>query len=327
MGEGVESFARREGKSLKRPIPTWITCFDLGFETPRDVELLEGVESGQDTGTGDTSEDIGTSALHHGHEALVLHDLHGAVDGALVLDGGSGGHHHTTTNGVNGVGHQTGSDGHTVAQAEGKEQPSIGTEEDGLQRVVETEVHSTVNENADARDDESTVQTLDTVGLDGLGVDIDETLVLALTALALGVVSETGTGVIEGVDEEQGQGSGASSGQNVGAELLGVSSVFGDVEGGLYFVLEGEVEGLRREITQAVGQVTSPQRVNALVLDGPGGAVDDALVGLVETPLTDHLILILDEQLDALDGGGGRLGHDGGNAGKGEILGESQLLA
>ena len=65
-------------------------------ETPREVELLECVEPGQDTGAGDTSEDVGAGALHHRHEALVLHNLHGAVDGALVLDSGSRGHHHTT---------------------------------------------------------------------------------------------------------------------------------------------------------------------------------------------------------------------------------------
>jgi len=108
--------------------------------------------------------------------------MHGAVDGALVLDRGSRGHHHTTPNGVNGVGHETRSDGDTVSQAEGQQQTGVGSEKDGLQGVVETEVHTTVHENTDARDDESSVETLDTVGLEGLGVDVDETLVLASLA-------------------------------------------------------------------------------------------------------------------------------------------------
>merc|ERR1711989_66438 len=129
-------------------------------KTPGDVEMTSGIETGQDTSTGDTSEDVGAGALHHGHEALVLHDLNGAIDGALVLDGRSGGHHHTTTDGVNGVGHQAGGDGDTVSQAEGQEQPGIGSQENGLQRIVETEVHSTVDEDTDARDDESSVETL-----------------------------------------------------------------------------------------------------------------------------------------------------------------------
>jgi len=295
-------------------------------KTPADVKLLEGVESGQDTGAGDASEDVGTGALHHGHEALVLHDLHGAVDGALVLDGRSGGHHHTTTDGVDGVRHQSGGDGDAVAQAEGEEETGVGAEQDGLERIVETEVHSAINEDADAGDDEASVETLDAVGFEGLGVDVDETLVLALAAFALGVVGQTRTGVVERVDEEKRERTGATAGQDVGRELLDVGSVLGNVEHGLHLILEGEVERLRWEVTQAIGQVTAPQRVDALVLDGSGGAIDDAAVGLVQTALTDHLILILDEELDTLDRSGGRLGHDGGDTRKGEILGKSQLL-
>jgi len=295
-------------------------------QTPSDVELLEGVETGEDTGAGDAAKNVGAGTLHHGHEALVLQDLNGAVDGALVLDGGAGGHHHTTTNGVDGVGHQTGSDGDTIAQAEGQEQSGVGSQKDGLEGIVEAEVHSTVDEDADAGNDEASVEPLDTVGLEGLGVDVDETLVLTLSALALGVVGQTRTGVVEGVDEEQREGTRAATGQDVGGELLGVGSVLLNVESRLHLILEGEVERLRGEVTQAVGQVTAPQGVDALGLDGSHGAVDDAVIGLVEATLTDHLILILDEQLDALDRSGGRLGDDGGHARKREILGESQLL-
>jgi len=294
--------------------------------TPGDVELLEGIEAGQDTSASDSSKDVGSGALHHGHKALVLHDLNGAVDGALVLDGGTRGHHHTTTNGINGVGHQTGGDGDTVTQAEGKQQSGVGSQKDGLEGIVETEVHTTIDENADARDDESTVETLDAVGLEGLGVDVDETLVLTLAAFALGVVGQTRTGVVERVDEEKRERTGATAGQDVGRELLDVGSVLLNVEHGLHLILEGEVERLRWEVTQAIGQITAPQRVDALVLDGSGGAIDDAAVGLVQTALTDHLILILDEELDTLDRSGGRLGHDGGDTRKGEILGKSQLL-
>jgi len=295
-------------------------------QTPSDVELLEGVETGEDTGAGDAAKNVGAGTLHHGHEALVLQDLNGAVYGALVLDGGAGGHHHTTTNGVDGVGHQSGRNGDAVTQAEGQEQTGVGPQQDRLQRIVETEVHATIDENADARDDESTVETLDAVGLEGLGVDVDETLVLTLAAFALGVVGQTRTGVVERVHEEKREGTGAATGQDVGRELLDVGSVLLNVEHGLHLILEGEVERLRWEVTQAIGQVTAPQRVDALVLDGSGGAIDDAVVGLVQTALTDHLILILDEELDTLDRSGGRLGHDGGDTRKGEILGKSQLL-
>jgi len=184
-------------------------------DAPSDVKLLERVKTGEDAGTGDASQDVGASALHHRHEAFVLHDLNGAVDGSLVFDAGSGGHHHTTPDGVDGVGHEAGGDRHAVAQAEGEEQPGVGAEQNGLQGIVEAEVHSTVDENADARDDESSVEALDAVGLEGLGVYVDETLVLTLAAFALGVVSETGTGVVERVDEEEREGSRASAGEDV----------------------------------------------------------------------------------------------------------------
>jgi len=293
---------------------------------PSDVELLEGVETGEDTGAGDAAKNIGARALHQGHEALVLNDLHAAIDGALVLDGGSGGHHHATTNGVDGVGHQAGSDGDTVSQAEGKQQPGIGSEKNGLQGIVEAEVHSTVDENADAGNDESSVETLDAVGFDGLGVDVDETLVLTLSTLTLGVVGQTGSGVIERVDEHKGEGSRHTAGHDVGGELLGVGGVLLDVEHRLDLILEGEVESLRREVTQAIGQISSPQWVDTLTLDGSQRTVDDAIVRLVQAALTDHLILILDEQLDTLDGGGGRLGSDGGHARQGEVFNESQFV-
>ena len=161
-------------------------------QSPFDVNFLEFVESSQDTSTGNTSQDIGAGTLHHGHEALVLEDLHAAIDGAVVFDGGTGGHHHTSTNGVNGVGHKAGSNGDTPTQQEGKQDGSVFSQKDGLQGIVETEVHATVDEDTDARDDEATVQALDTVGLDGLGVDVDQAVELTLATLAFGIVSQPG---------------------------------------------------------------------------------------------------------------------------------------
>ncbi len=59
---------------------------DLLSQPPLDVELLEFVETGEDTSTSNTSENVSASTLHHGHEALVLHDLNEAVDWTLVFD-------------------------------------------------------------------------------------------------------------------------------------------------------------------------------------------------------------------------------------------------
>ena len=69
-------------------------------QPPGDVHGLELVEASEHAGTGHASQDVGAGSLHHGHEALVLEDLHAAVDGALVLDAAAGGHHHAPSDGV-----------------------------------------------------------------------------------------------------------------------------------------------------------------------------------------------------------------------------------
>lgn len=60
------------------------------------MRLLEGlaeheelglVVDGQDTGTGNTTEDVGTSTLEERLDTLAGDDLATSVDGRLVLDG------------------------------------------------------------------------------------------------------------------------------------------------------------------------------------------------------------------------------------------------
>ena len=45
-----------------------------------DVEGLDFISTGEDTGTGNTAEDVGAGSLHEGHETLGLDDLHAAVN-------------------------------------------------------------------------------------------------------------------------------------------------------------------------------------------------------------------------------------------------------
>merc|ERR1719430_2442407 len=171
--------------------------------SPCDVHLLELVETSEHTSTGNTSQDVGTSSLHHGHEAFVSQDLSAAVNRALVLDAATGGHHHTSPDSINGVGHQTSSNSHSPAEEEGESNVSTISNEDGLQGVEHAEVHATVDEDTDSRDGESSVQALDTVRLQGLHIDVNETIELALSSLALGIVSQPGSGVVKRVDEEK----------------------------------------------------------------------------------------------------------------------------
>merc|ERR1719193_1387918 len=110
-------------------------------------------------------------------------------------------------------------------------------------------------------------------------------------------------GQVKGVHEEQGQGSSSTTGGDVGGELDSRRSVLGGGEEGLNGVLEGKVQSLGGEVPQHVDKVSSPEGSNTLGGHHPLGAVKDTSVGLVQTTLLDHLVLVLDEQLDSLDGG------------------------
>merc|ERR1719225_708782 len=196
----------------------------------------------------------------------------------------------------------------------------------GLQGIEHTEVHSTVDEDTDSRDGEASVDALDTVGLQGLDVDVDETVELTLSTLAFVVVGQPGPGKVKGVHEEKGQGSSSTTGGDVGGELDGGRSVLGGGEEGLDGVLEGKVQSLGGEVPQHVGKVSSPEGSNTLGGHHPLSAVKTTGVGLVQTTLLDHLILVLDEQLDSLDGGSHSLGDTSSNPGQHEVLEEPKLL-
>jgi hypothetical protein len=168
------------------------------------------VVDGEHTGTGNTTENVGTSTLEERLDTLGGNDLAGGIHGTLVLDGLTRGHHHTTADGVERVGGDTGTGGDGPTKSErGQEVALEGTgQKDGLDRVVHTEVQTTVDNDTSNGGHETTVKTTDTVRGEGLLVDVCETVELALTTLlgGLGVVGKTGTGVVEGVDEEEGGG-------------------------------------------------------------------------------------------------------------------------
>lgn len=81
----------------------------------------------------------------------------------------------------------------------------------------------------------------------------------------------------------------------------------------LELVTEGKVQGLGREVTDDVGRVATPQREDTLIGGSAAEAVDNAVVLAVETTGLDHLILVLNEELDTLNGGGSSLGDGSGD--------------
>ena len=182
------------------------------LELLAEEEELGLVVDGQDTSTGNTTEDVGTGTLEERLDTLLGDDLAGSVHGGGVLDGLTGGHHHATTNGVKRVRGNTGTGGDGPAEQEGGEEVALKRtdKENGLDGVVHSEVETTVDNNSENGGTEATVETGNTVSGEGLAVDINETVELALTGTlgGLGVVGQTGTGVVQRVDEEEGSSTG-----------------------------------------------------------------------------------------------------------------------
>lgn len=183
------------------------------FEGLAEQEDLHLVVDGQHTSTSNTTEDVGTSTLEERLDTLLGNDLAGGIHGRLVLDSLTRGHHHTTTDGVERVRGDTGTSGDGPSEKEGGDEVTLERtdKDDRLDGVVHTEVETTVDDDTSDGRTETTVETGNTVRGEGLLVDVDQTVELTLTTSlgVLVVVGQTGTGVVEGVDEEKGSGTGS----------------------------------------------------------------------------------------------------------------------
>ena len=189
-------------------------------------------------------------------------DLDEAVPRSLVLHGLSGSHHHSPTDGVNGVGDEAGSDSDNVAQHKRYGNAGVLPQQQRLETVVESEVAASVDDDPDTGDNETPVEPHETVRLEGLGVDVDEPVELSLSTTfsrCLGIVGETGSGVVQRVHEAEREGTGCAARRDVFRERDDVGVRFAGLEESLDLVLEGKVEGLRGEVSDAVGQVSSPE--------------------------------------------------------------------
>lgn len=115
-----------------------------------------------------------------------------------------------------------------------------------------------------------------------------------------------------------------TTGGKVAHHPLGVTvTLLLEGEHGLVGVAESEVQGLGREVTDNVGSVTTPEGDDALIGGGTLEAVANTGVLVGETASLKHLILVLDEELDTLDGSGSGLRDGGGNTTHQEVDNEA----
>jgi len=292
-------------------------------------EDLQLIITSQDTSTGNGTENIGTSTLEEGFNTFLFDDHIEGLEGARVLNSLSRGHHHTTTDSINGIRSKTSTNGDTPSEHEvGKEVIFKISGEDGLDGIVHTEIETTVNDDTNARNGESSVQTLDTISGQGLSVDINETVELALSTLLgrLVIISQTGTGIVQGIDKEQRRGTSSTTRGQISGKPDPVSIlILLETEQLLEVILEGKVQGLGGEITDDVGQVSSPERDDTLLSSDTPGAIHDSLVGFSQTTALQHLILVLDQELDTLDRGSSSLGNGSGDTTHHEVNGKVDI--
>merc|ERR1712183_1108079 len=299
---------------------------DLKACSPLDVQFLELVKSSQHTSTSNTSKNVGTGSFHHGHETFILHNLDCTVNGAFVLNSTTRGHHHTSSDGVNRIGHKSSSNGNTPAKKEGQTNISTVTKEDGLESVKHAKVHATVDEDTNSRDSETSVQALDTIRFECLHIDINETIKLALTTFTLGIIGKPGSSIVKRVDKQKRHSTSSTTASNVGGKFPAIAGVFWTSKNSLDCILEGKVKSLCREVSEDIGQVSSPEGVNTLSLQYPLGAVNDTLVWFVKPSLLDHLILVLDKKFDSLNRSSSCLGYTSSNTSEHEVLKEPKLF-
>ena len=74
--------------------------------------------------------------------------------------------------------------------------------------------------------------------------------------ITFSVIGKFGTSEIEGIDEEKRKSTSGTSGENVWSKFLPLWSTFWGGEDGLDFILEGKVQSLCWEISDAVSKIS-----------------------------------------------------------------------
>jgi len=237
----------------------------------------------ENQGSASATKNVGTSTLEESGEAFFSDDLAEAMTSAsvdLVFCLLFRLHLQTATDGVKWVGDESGHDDGKLSAcplgSNADERDLLGVRVEATECVVQTELDATVRDDTSDGDAEAVVKGEDALGaLGGLHQTITQTIE-GLLATA-DIRCQTSTSVVQRVDDAKGAGASRATGSQVHSEewpKVSFGAVLGEL--GLDTVLEREVEGLGREVSEAVGEVTTPEGADALLRSHAGKAVDDA---------------------------------------------------
>lgn len=105
---------------------------------------------------------------------------------------------------------------------------------------------------------------------------VEHTRVLALAStllVGLQVIGQTSTCVVQGVHEQQGCTTSKTTSSDVFSEVHSVWVSLFQREQRFDATLEGEVKRLRWEVTEAIGEVGTPESTESFILHDPVGTV------------------------------------------------------
>lgn len=153
--------------------------------------------------------------------------------------------------------------------------------------VVDAKVCSSVDDNALHWHIEALVQTFKAIRLEDLRQAVSQALELTPLSRFTNISGKSRSGKVEGVDKTQRGGPCGASGCQVTCKVSPelCALVHSIQENLLVLVLKSKVEGLRGEVSDDIGQVSSPEWNKALLFGDTDNTVDDALVLLVNWDL------------------------------------------
>lgn len=295
-----------------------------------DEIILDHIVEDKDESTTSTSENVGEASLEEGFTTLLLEDLSNAIHGTvvkLIFSSLTSGHHESSSNGIKWVGDDTSNVGDDLGVDEllDEEGLLVVGEEDLFTSIESTEVGGSVSDDTNDGDTETSVETLDTVLLEVLDEAVNETGEFSILS-GTNISGESGSSEVEWVDDGEGSGTCSTTRGHVTNEehtWLGLWIIW--AEDLLVEVFAGEVKSLSWEVTNNVGEVTSPEGTGSLLSDDSLEAVTNSVVSLISW---DVLVSILDleEELDSLNWGDESLRDGSGNTGNHEVLKETCLL-
>jgi len=291
---------------------------------------LELVVENENESTTGSSDNVGKASLEEGSWSFVLEDLGKAIHGSIIHAVGSGFtsvHHESSSDGIEWVGDNTGTDGDDLGETPLVEDVGLLEvgEKNNFSSVESTEVGSSVGNDTNNGDTETIVDTTKSTLLDGLLEAVNETVELSLLS-GTNISGESGSSEIEWVDEAEGSSSCSTTGGHVTHEehtWLSLWVVWAEI--GLVEIFARKVDGLSWEITDNVGQVTSPEGTETLIGNNSLEAVSDTVISVLWGNVLVG-ILDLEEELDSLNWGDDSLGDSGGNTTNHEINQEGLLF-